>query len=166
MIRESSYVARPKNNASKYVCLGLFGSSLIFFLTSQLVERYSGLILAVALVFITATIYVYNRFVGSEYCYILDNSGGRPTFSVNMRIGKTVRTVARVDTYSISEVRRLGGKEYRAYKCERGVVKYAYFPTMFAREVYLVSIRGEQESADIFIEADNEFAAALDEAIC
>ena len=165
MIRESSYVARPKNKAAKYVCLGLFGSSLIFFLTSQLLERYSGLILAVALVFITATIYVYNRFVGSEYYYTLDNSGGRPTFSVNMRIGKTVRTMARVDTYSISEVRRLSRKEYRAHKCERGVVKYTYYPTMFADEIYLVSIRSEHESADIFIEADAEFASALEEAI-
>ena len=53
------------------------------------------------------------------------------------------------------------GKEYRLHKCEKGVMKYPYFPTMFSDEVYLVSVRSEYEQADIFIEADDAFTSAL-----
>jgi hypothetical protein len=88
--------------------------------------------------------------------------GGRPSFAVSMQMGKTVRTLARVDLSSIAEVKKMSRAEYRAHKCDKGVMKYPYFPTMFADEVYLVAIRSEYEQADIFIEADATFISALE----
>ena len=108
-----------------------------------------------------ATIYVYNRYVGSEYQYAITNDGGIPTFTVGLRVGNTAKILARIDLDSITELRRMSGKEYRAYKCEKGVMKYPYFPTMRGDEVYLVAMRSEYEKSDVFIEPSSEFAEAL-----
>lgn len=156
-----SYTARSKNKSARSVLFGLFASSLIFVLAAILSPKYSGIIWFVALIFITASIYVYNRYVGSEYYYEISDCGGRPSFIINMKVGNTSKTMARIDLDTITEVRKLTGKEYRKYKCEKGVLKYPYFPTMFSEEVYLVSVRSEHENADLFIEADEEFASAL-----
>ena len=161
MIKERIYTAVPKTKAAKSVFLGLLGTSLIFVLAANFTPKYSGLIWVVALGFVTATIYVYNRYVGAEYRYEISDCGGRPSFIISMRIGKTVRTMARVDLYAITEVKKLNRAEYRAYKCEKGILKYPYFPTMFSDEVYLVSVRSELEKADLFIEADEEFISVL-----
>ena len=162
MVKEMVYTAKPKNKTAKSVFMGLLGTSMLFVLAAMMSPKYTGIIWMVALGFITATIYVYNRFVGSEYCYAINNDGGRPSFTVSMQMGKTVRTLARVDLSSIAEVKKMSRAEYRAHKCDKGVMKYPYFPTMFADEVYLVAIRSEYEQADILIEADAEFITALE----
>ena len=162
MVNEIVYTAKPQNKTSKSVFLGLLGTSMILVLLAMILPKYTGIVWMVALGFITATIYVYNRFVGSEYRYEINNDGGRPSFAVTMQMGNTARTMARVDLSSIIEVRRMSRAEYRAHKCEKGGLKYPYFPTMFAPEVYLVAIRSELENADIFIEADAEFISALE----
>ncbi len=161
MLNEMSVSVKSKNKASRYVFLGLIGTSMIFVCAANLGVGYSGILWVFALGFITAAIYVYNRYVGSEYYYEVKMDGGKESFLVSMKVGKTVKTLARVDLCSVTEVRKMSGKEYRKHKCERGVYKYPYFPTMFADAVYMVSVRSEYESADIFIEADEDFASAL-----
>lgn len=164
MIKEISYLAKPKNKKAKSVMLGLLGSSIILVAAATWTPKYSGIVWVFALAFITATIYVYNRYVGAEYVYeIIDPS--RPSFVIGMRVGKTARTMARLDLYAIKEIRRLTKEEYRKYKPEKGILKYPYYPTMFSDEIYLLSVRSDYENADVFIEADSEFIAALDESI-
>lgn len=161
MIKERIYTAKARTKAAKSVFLGLLGTSMIFVIAANIATKYSGIIWLVALGFVTATIYVYNRYVGAEYYYEVSDCGGRPSFIVSMRIGKTVRTMARVDLHSITEARKLNRAEYRAHKCEKGVLKYAYFPTMFSNEVYLLTIRSHHEKADLFIEADEDFISVI-----
>ncbi len=161
MFNEISMIAKPASKAAKYVFVGLVGTALILVLSIYFGAPFSGIIWTVALVFVTAALYVYNRHIASEYCYELNTYGGKESFVINMRVGKTVRTLARLDLDAVTEVRRLDGKEYRAYKCEKGVFKYPYFPTMFPNSVYLVSIRSVNENADLFIEASEEFAREL-----
>ena len=161
MLNEITSCARSKNNASKHVLVGLSGTALLFILAAMLTPKYSGLVWMAAFVFIIASIYVYTRYVGAEYCYGIVEGVARPSFTVGMKVGATARTMARLDLDSITEVKVLTGKEYRAYKCEKGVMKYPYFPTMFPDTVCLVSVRSDYEKADIFIEADDSFVEAL-----
>ena len=161
MVNEMICSAKSKNNASKYVLLGLGGTSMLLVAAAMMTPRFSGLVWSVAFIFIVSSIYVYTRYVGSEYSYGIIDGAGRPSFTVALKVGKTERTLARLDLDAIKEVRRLTGKEYRAYKCEKGVIKYTYFPTMFPGEVYLVSIRSGYENADVFVEVDERFAEAL-----
>ena len=165
MVNELSYVAKAKNNAAKYVLLGLIVTSMIFVIASNLATNFSGVLWVFALGFITATIYVYNKNVGSEYCYSVTNEGGRPTFLVSMKVGKTTKIMARIDLWSISEIKRFSRKEYRAYKSDKGVIRYSYHPTMFADEVYFILVRSEHENADIVIEADESFIQALNDSL-
>lgn len=161
MLNEMTSYAKSKNNASRYVLLGLGGTSLLLVLAAMLTPKYSGLVWLVAFIFVVASVYVYTRYVGAEYCYGIVEGVGKPAFTVGMRVGNTSRTVARLDLDSITEVRLLTGKEYRAYKCEKGVMKYPYFPTMYPSTLYLVSVRSDYENADVFIEADESFIEAL-----
>ena len=163
MYNEFSYVARPAGKVAQRVLMGLVGSSLIFILASMLTPKYSGLVWMVAFGFIVSSIYVYNRYVGAEFCYSVTDTGTL-SFVVTQRVGKTVRTMARLDVDSITEVKRLDAKEYRKHKCDKGVLKYAYFPTMCPSYLYLVRMRSAYENADVFIEVDDAFATALVEA--
>ena len=149
-----------RNNVAKHVLIGLGGSSLIFIAAAYMTPVLSGIVWMVAFVFIVASLYVYNRYVGAEFCYSVEDVGV-PSLIITQRVGKTVKTMARLDVDSLTELRLLSGEEYRKYKCQKGVVKYAYFPTMRPNEVYLVSMRSRYESADVFIEIDERFAAAL-----
>ena len=161
MLEEITYLAKAKNKAARYVLLGLGGTSMLFVLAAMLTPKYSGLVWLVAFGFIVASIYVYTKYVGAEYSYGIVEGVSRPSFTVVMRVGKTARTMARLDLDSIVEVKRMTREEYRAYKSEKGVVRYSYFPTMFAPEVYLVSVRSDYEKADVFIEIDDSFAESL-----
>lgn len=160
---EFSYTAKPGNKVAQHVLIGLVGSSLIFIIASMLTPKYSGLVWTLAFALIVSSIYVYNRYVGAEFCYSVVDTGTL-SFVVTQRVGRTVRTMARLDVDSITEVKFISAKEYRKHKCDRGVLKYAYFPTMCPETLCLVRMRSAYENADVFIEADGAFAAALLEA--
>ena len=161
MTDKAFYSAKSKNGTARAVFLGLLGTSMLLALAAIVTPVFSGIVWLFALISITATIYVYNRYVGAEYGYTVSDDYGSRLLIIDMRIGKTVRTMARLELNSLTEVRRMTANEYRAYKCEKGVMKYPYFPTMRPDEVYLVSIRSEHENVDIFIEVDEDFAATL-----
>jgi hypothetical protein len=160
MYNEISYTAKPAGNVGKYVLMGLSGSALIFVVAANITPKFSGLVWMVAFAFVVASIYVYNRYVGAEFTYSVTD-GGVPSFVVEQRVGKTVKTMARLDLCSITEVRAMSGKEYRKYKSEKGTLKYSYFPTMFPERLYLVTMRSRYENADVFIEADERFISYL-----
>ena len=162
MINEMTYFAKAKTKTAKYVLFGLLGTAMLLIAATYLAKRYSGIIWVLALGFITATIYVYNKYVASEYRYEIVNCDSKPAFTVSMRVGKTERTMVRLDLCDVTEIRKMSRDEYRSHTCEKGVLKYSYFPTMFAQEVYFVCVRSEYEKADLFIEIDEEFASKLD----
>ena len=161
-MKELFYTARSGNNIAKNVLFGLLGTAAIFVVAAYVSPILTGIIWMVALGFITAAIYVYNRYVAAEYCYGITNDGGIPSFTVSMKVGKTSRVMARIDLSSITEVKKMSREEYRAYKPEKGIIRFPYFPTMFAETVYVVASRSEHESADIVVECDESFATALE----
>ena len=162
MADELSIGVRSKNKVAKYVMLGCLGSSLIFYIAGMLATHYRGLIWMGTFICVIATVYFYNRYVGTEYCYSIHNyEDGGAIFVVAMKNGKTVRTMARLDLFAIKEVVKLSGKEYRAHRSERGVLKYSYFPTMCPSDLYLVKVRSHSEKADVFVEINEQIAAVL-----
>ena len=160
MNNEFSYSATPRNKVAKYVLLGLLGSAGIFVTAAIITPKYSGLVWMVAFVFVVASIYVYNRYVGAQFCYSVENVDTH-SLVITQRVGKTVRTMARLDIDSIQDVSYMTYKELRAHKCPKGVVKYYYYPTMHPQGLYLVTVRSRYEVAEVFIEADEAFASAL-----
>ena len=160
MVKEMSCVAKSKNKVAKYVFIGLFGTALIVACAASLVQKYSGLVWTAAFAFAVSAIYVYNRYVGAEYVYSVTDDG-RPSFTVTQTVGKTSKTLARLDLYNITDVRMLSGVDLKKYKPEKGVIKYGYYPTMRPDSLLLISVRSSDENADVLIEADGEFASAI-----
>ena len=161
MKNEMSMSVKSQNNVAKCLMLGLLGSAMIFTLISLRATSYTGILWTITFIFVTATIYVYNGHVGAEYSYSINNYGGVPTLTVGMQVGKTFRTQARLDVYNITEVKRVSYKEYKAHKCEKGIYKFSYFPTLRPSFLYLVSVRSSHENVDVFMELNEEFAKAL-----
>lgn len=153
---------RSKNKVAKYAMLGCLGSSLIFYVAAMFASHYRGLIWMGTFICVIATVYLYNRYVGTEYCYSIHNyEDGGSVFVIAMKNGKTVRTMARLDLFAIKEVVKVSGKEYRAHKTEKGIFKYSYFPTMCPSELYYVKVRSHNEKADVFVQINEEIAAVL-----
>lgn len=161
MYNEISMTVRSQTKASRYLLIGLIGTALMLIGIAFVFIEYSRYAWVLALCFIMMSIYVYNRYVGSEYTYMISVDSGSPTFTVNMRVGKTIKTLARIDVYSINEVRCLSGRDLRRFKSKRGVTKYPYYPTINPDRVYLISTRSADESADLIIEVSDEFAKEL-----
>ena len=162
MYNEVTYVAKPGNNVARYFLLGCAGTAAILIALANMVQRFSGVISFVAFFFAVAAIYIYTRYIIIEYCYQIVNLGV-PSMVVCAVTGNKSRTMSRIDIAAITEVRRLTLSEYRAYKRDKGVLKYNYSPTMMPSALYLVRMRSEQENADIFIEANEDFASRLRE---
>lgn len=160
MNNEFSCSVTPRNKVAKYVLGGLLGSSAIFVTAAILTPKYSGLVWMVAFIFIVASIFVYNRYVGAEFCYSVERLDGH-VLIISQKVGNTVKTMARLDIESIEDVRYLTYKELRAHKCPRDVVKYSYYPTMHPAGLYLVFVRSRYEVAEVLIDVDETFASAL-----
>ena len=160
MLRETVYKPKPTNDSAKRMLIGCSVSALAFVAAANLTPKFSGIVWLVAFCFIVASIYVYNKYVGAEYCYEIAEYG-TPTLIVSLTVGKTSKTMARIDIDSITDIKRMSSEEFRKYKSEKGITKYTYHPTMIPDEVYLLSMRSTYENADIFIEASDAFILTL-----
>lgn len=162
MIREFYVHAKPANKKAVYAFFACLGSAIIVFAVYMLAEKYRGLISMGIMVFITAAVYIYNRYMGSEYFYdITFDHTGTPVFVVRQKIGKRESTLCRVDLGSIIRIDKMTAEERKGYKADAGVVRYTYCPTMMPEVVYRVAVRSHSEKADIFIEATDELAELL-----
>ena len=160
MYNDASYIAKPRNNTARSVLIGLACSAVIFVIAANITPKYSGIIWFVAFAFIVASLYVYNKYVGAVYLYEVAVYGV-PTLVISLTVGKTVKTMARIDIDSITEIKHLSDAELRAYKPQKGTVKYTYYPTMLPSDVYLIAMRSQYENADIIIEADEQFISVI-----
>ena len=160
VLRETIYRARSANDSAKKVLIGLSVSALAFVAAAYITPALSGIVWLIAFVFIVASLFVYNKYVGAEYCYEITEYG-TPALVISQTVGKTSKTMARIDLDSISEIKRMTGDEYRKYRVEKGVTRYTYHPTMLPSEIYLITMRSDYENADVFIEASDAFVLTL-----
>ena len=166
MFNEFSISVKSQNKKAKYAFGGCLGSALIFVIAYMNIPKYQGIVGIGALAFITAAIYIYNRYVAAEYGYdVTVDSVGRPVFVVRQKVGKRNATVCRIDLYGISSIEKLDKETRRNHKTEKGVLKYVYGPTLMPDTIYLISSRTSREKADLYVEATDEFASALREAV-
>lgn len=165
MVNEFSISVRGVNNKAKYLFGGLLGSAIIFIAVYMRIPMLQGVVGMVAMGFIVAAIYVYNKHVAAEYTYsITVDVSDRPVFVVEQRVGKRLSTVCRIDLYGIRSVTSLDKRARKARRTEKGVLKFSYCPTMSPDSLYVIESRTSNENADVYIEGSAEFAKALVEA--
>lgn len=162
MITPFSTTPKPQNKLAKYVMAACFGSFLILIMLSMMMLNYKGLISVAALVFVTAGIFIYNKYIYTVYSYeVVFDMNGVPLFVVRHTQKKHMATLCRVEISNISDVKKLNREERKAYKVDRSVPSFSYCPTMCPDTVYLVTVRSFDENADIFVELTDESAALL-----
>lgn len=162
MITEISARAKAKNNNAKilfFVFLILSAAATVLYLTVEIKRSLVGL---VALIFITAAVFVYTKYVSSEYFYDVTFDYNRnPVFVVRQRTGKKDTTLCRMDLYAITAVQKQDKKQRSEHKTKYGYLKYNYTPTISPDETYLITVVSRYEKAEIRIEATEEFANLL-----
>lgn len=162
MIKEFSAHAKSSNKKARYIFFACLGSTIIMTLVYMLAWKFKGLIGLVDTIFITATIYIYNRYMGTEYFYdVTFDHMGAPVFLVRHRIGKRETTMCRIDLDAVVNVEKMPAEKRKSYKPDSGVIKYSYYPTMSPDTLYLMTVRSHTEKADVFIEISDEMADLL-----
>ena len=166
MFNDFSISVKSQNKKARYAFGGCLGSALIFVIVYMSIPKFQGVVGLVALAFITAAIYIYNRYVAATYSYdVTTDSVGRPVFVVRQTVGKRTATMCRIDLYGIRSIEKLDRESRRAHKTKKGILKYVYCPSLMPDVVYLISSRTSHENADVYIEATDEFVAELNKAI-
>lgn len=162
MISEFSARAKSKNNNAKITFFTLLALCVGVVALYLFTDRYRGLVGLGALALITAAVFIYTRYISSEYFYdITFDYNNTPVFVVRQRTGKKDTTLCRMDLYAITDVVRQDKKERAEHKTKDGYLKYNYTPTLFPSETYLVTVFSRYEKAEIRIEATEEFANLL-----
>ena len=162
MIKEFCIHAKPQNKKARYAFFASLGSAMIVCAVYLLVDKYKSLVGIGVMTFITAAIYIYNRYIGSEYYYeITADHIGTPVFVVRQKIGKRESTLCRIDLGSIVKIDKMTAAEKKKHMSDKDVMRYVYCPTMMPDTVYLLTVRSHNEKADIFIEATDEMAEVI-----
>lgn len=162
MINEFYSHAKPSNNKAKRLFISLLAVGALLAVLYLAIERFKGVVGFFCVLAIAFAVLVYTKYVCAEYFYdITHDSNGSPVFVVRQVTGKRSTTLCRIDLYSIAAVKRLSAKGKREYKAESGRRKYFYLPTLMPESVILLTVNSPSERADIFIEAQDEFASLL-----
>ena len=162
MITPITIKPEAKNKTGKYVFFACLGSAFIMMAVYMLLDKYQGIAGLAALIFITAAIYIYNRYVSAVYYYdVFLDSADNAVFLIRQMVGKRETTLCRVDLSSIVSVKAMSREDKKAYKPDKDTGRYAYSPTMFPEVIYLLEVRSAYEKADVFVELTEEQAGVL-----
>lgn len=163
MISEFSLRPHPQNKKATYLfiafMLGGAALTVLYFLMSG--KPFYGFIGLGAMIFIIGAIFMYTRYMAAQYIYDVTVQGQTPMFIVRHKMGKRETTMCRVCLSGIISVEKQSREERRAHKTPRDHARYNYSPSLDPMESYLIISRSRYEKAEIIIEANEEFAAAL-----
>ena len=162
MISPMTIKPEPQNNKAKHIFFACLGSAIVSIALYTMLEKYNGIVGIVALGFITAAIYLYNRYICASYYYdVAVDSNGSPIFVVSQSVGKRQTTLCRVDLSSIMVVKAMSAEERKNYKLASDIARYFYSPTLSPDRVYLLEVRSPYEKADVFVELTDEQAGMI-----
>ena len=162
MIREHFSRAKSSNPNAQRAFYTLLCAAAAIFVLYCASPHYKGIIGMFCVAAITAAVLIYTKYVGVEYFYdITFDSDGTSVFVVRQVTGKRSSTLCRIDLASIVRIDRLDAAQKKAHKTEAGYLKYSYLPTLAPKSVLLLKVSSRREHAEIFIEANDEFAALI-----
>ena len=153
-----------KNKKALVTSAALLAVFAVMNATAPLFRGYSGIVAAVSLVFLAASLYILIRFSVAKYSYEITHD----TFVITKTTGQKSVTVANMllsTAYGVSKMPNT--KEERAAfdeKYGKLDVKMSCYHNLFAKtHLYVTEFNGKTYA--FLIEIDDEFAAALDGAV-
>jgi hypothetical protein len=162
MIKELSVKAVPHNRKAHVISAACLIIAALLFVTRFVITRFVGIVDVATVGFITASIFLYTKYISSNYYYeTMISTDGEPLFIVKRLTGKRPTTLCRISFAEILSIKAESGEEFKNHKTPRGVAKYLYTPTLFPEKVYRINMRSAYERAEIVIECSDEFAALI-----
>ena len=165
-MRELTVHAKPTNNKAKKLYFLLLGIAALDVITYILLRNLgipkSGLVGVLAVVLITAAVFIYTKYVGPRYYYeITADSYGTPVFVVRQENGKRATTLVRISLSDIARLDRESAAGRKAHTTPYGVRKYFYIPTLYPSVTYRMTVSSRYEKAEVIIEITDELADFL-----
>lgn len=161
MISEISFRPKPSNNKAKvtfYTCLAIGLGVALFSMT---LELYRGVVGVLAIPFIVAAVYTYQRYMGANYSYDVVCGDSGALFVVRQLIGKRSSTLVCIDLASVGSVKRLEREALSAYKPAKDTAVYRVCPTMSPEFCYCISSSTRYSKTEILVELTAEAAALI-----
>ena len=153
-------VANKKNAITVFTVMMALALSAVA--ASAMAEKYKGLISLLAVGLICAAIYLFTRYVGAEYSYVVaHDSEENPNLIVTKTVGKRVTTLFNIPLYEIVDIRRESPKERAAHKTPFGVKKFNYAVTLMAGDTYRLITKSRTAENEIILEITREVADRL-----
>ena len=129
---------------------------------SVISPKYQGVISLVAVVGLTASVLIYQRYVTADYGYVVTDGGNNTAALLfTKRVGKRVTTMAYLPLYSINSIQKFTKQELKLHKTPKSVRKYNFAPTLHPELVYVISSRTGEAEFEIVIECIPEVAARI-----
>ncbi len=164
MIKELSVRAKPQNRKAHTISAACLLVAAVLFATRFVIDRYQGILDLFMIGFITASVFLYTKYVAPVYYYeTMISEDGEPLFIVKRVTGKRPVTLSRISFAEILSVKPETKSEFKNHKTPRGTVKYLYTPSLFPEKVYRIEMRSAYERAEMVIEISDEFASLISE---
>lgn len=162
MSGEFSVKVVPQNRKAHVISAASLIVAALLFVTRFIINKYTGLIDLGTVGFITASVFLYTKYIASSYYYesMLTDDGER-LFIIKKVTGKRATTLCRISFGEILSIKKETGEEFKKHKTPRGTVKYLYTPTLFPSFVYRIEMRSAYERAEIVIECSDELADVI-----
>ena len=158
MIPDMKFRPKAADEKGKRVFLLTLLLALATFLCSLLLDSYQGIVQLVALVLITVSLYIYNRYVATSYEYeITTDNDGTPVFVVLAYQGKRTSTLCRIALWDVTSVTRYSPDELKAIGRDKEVGIHKYTPSFDPHTITVISVRSTYEKSDLWIESSEEF---------
>ena len=157
-----TYNLRSDKKRAFPLFFGVLALTLAVVILSVISPKYQGVISLVAVVGLTVSVLIYQRYVTADYGYVVtegENSTSALLFT--KRIGKRVTTMAYLPLYSVNSIQKFTKYEFKQHKTPKGVRKYNFAPTFYPDHVYIISSRTGEAEFEIVIECIPEVADRL-----
>lgn len=163
MITEFTMKPKAKNDLPKYLLIIAAIGFVAFMILYFAVPNFKGLVGIVAVGFLCFGLYLYTKYIASEYFYDILVENNTPLFVIRQKTGRRETTVARIELSNIVRVEELDKTALKEHKTPDGYLKYYYNPTMYPDKMVLITVISRYEKAELYIEAERDYIITLNE---
>ncbi len=163
MITEFTMKPKAQNERPKYLLIIAAIGFAAFMILYFAIPNFKGIVGLVAVGFLCFGLYIYTRYMASEYFYDILIENNTPLFVVRQKAGTRETTLARIELRHIVRIEELDKSALKEHKTPEGYLKYFYNPTMSPDKLVLITAISRYEKAEIFIEAERDYIITLNE---
>ena len=154
------FTYRPKSDkrGALIVMSALLIFSLAIVVASVISPLYKGVISLLAVISLVVCVYIFVRYIASDYAYaVINTDTDTPILIVTRTVGKRTTTLSSIALSSVNSIEEVRGEPRR----ERYERKYNFCQSFSPKLAYLLRVRTRYESFTAHLEIPREVADRL-----